>query len=317
VNPHFVERKACPVCGSVELNELFHCPYTSDPIRTFVERWFSHTGTVDLDLLEDAEYILRECRSCQLIFQEQIPDEHLADTVSEKWSDPDKAFHHREKSGLASRGRNALEVMSVIEFLGGDPQELRFLDFGMGWGNWVRIAEAFGVECFGLEASESRLAHARTLGLKVIGPEGLRDLRFDFINTEQVFEHLPDPYATAADLAGALTERGILKISVPNGRGVKRNVAAGRWHLGKGSKKGLFDVTPLQHINCFTHRPLVRLGRRAGLRPVKLPARLRYRYMPTWERFGKLAKRTVGQHYRSLRHQETNVWFRRADAFSR
>ena len=314
MNPHFVQRKACPVCASVELRQLFRCAYTRDPIRGFVERWFTYTGTVDFGLLEDAEYVLHECRSCGLVFQEQIPDEHLAETVYEQWSDPERAYHHKERAGLASRGRHALEVMSVVEFLGRDPKDLRFLDFGMGWGNWVRIAEAFGVECYGLEASPSRLAHARTLGLKVLGPDELGQHRFDFINTEQVFEHLPDPYGTAVELAGLLTDRGILKISVPNARRLKRNLAAGRWDAPKGSKEGLFDVTPLQHINAFTHRPLVRLGERAGLRAVRIPPGLRYRYMPTWERPTRLAKRTMGQHYRALRHQETNVWFRRQPA---
>jgi SAM-dependent methyltransferase len=312
VNPRFVSRDACPVCASTELRELFSCPYTREPIRGFVDRWFTYTGRVDFELLEGADYVLQECRSCGLIFQQYVPDEDLAEIVYERWSDPERAHHHREKAGLASRGRNALEVMSIIEFLGRDPKQLRFLDFGMGWGNWVRIAEAFGVECFGLESSASRLAHARTLGLKVIGPDELEGQRFDFINTEQVFEHLPDPHGTAVDLAAALTDRGILKISVPNARRLKRNVAAGRWSEPKGSKKGLFDATPLQHINAFTHRPLVRLGRRAGLVPVPIPPRLRYRYMPTWERLPMLARRTLGQHYRALRRQETSVWFRKA-----
>jgi hypothetical protein len=313
VNPHFVRRDACPGCRSTEQRELFSCPYVEEPIRGFVDRRRAQVGTVDWSLLQGADYVLNECGSCGLIYQRDIPDEQLSEIVYERWSDPEKAYHHKEKSGLASRGRNALEVMSVIEFLGRPSSELRFLDFGMGWGNWVRIAEAFGVECHGLETSPSRLKHARGLGLKVIGPDELPGMRYDFINTEQVFEHLPDPHRTAADLAGTLTDRGILKVSVPNARHVKRNLRAGRWHVGKGSKRGLFDVSPLQHINAFTHRPLVRMGHTAGLVPVRIPARFRYRYMPTWERPSRLLKRTFGQHYRSLRHQETNVWFRRRD----
>src|SRR5918999_1789660 len=54
----------------------------------------------------------RGLASCTLTLQEQIPDEELSEIVYERRADPDKAYLHREKRALASRGRNALEVMS-------------------------------------------------------------------------------------------------------------------------------------------------------------------------------------------------------------
>jgi SAM-dependent methyltransferase len=180
----------------------------------------------------------------------------------------------------------------------------------MGWGYWVKMAEAFGLEAHGAEVSESRLDHAERLGLNVLRPEELAGHRFDFINTEQVFEHLPDPAGTALELAGLLRDGGILKVSVPTAIRVKRLLARGKW-TGPG-RNPMKDVFPFQHINAFIHRSVIALGRRAGLEPVPIPARIRYRYMPTWERPGRLARRVAGQHYRALRRQETMVWFRRA-----
>jgi SAM-dependent methyltransferase len=312
VNPRFAVRKACPVCAGTDLSELYRCAYTASPIRDFMETRYARIGTIDFGLLEEADYALKECGGCGLIFQEQVPDEGLSEIVYERWADPEKAYLHKEKRAVAGRGRNALEVMSILEFFGRKPEDLRLLDFGMGWGFWVRIARAFGCQAYGLEVSASRVEHAEEHGVETLNPDRLDAYEFDFINSEQVFEHLPRPFETAVELAGRLRDGGILKISVPNGMRVKGRLRNPDWLAPYGSSRSLNDVSPLQHLNCFTHRSLLRLGRRAGLRPVKVPARLRYRYMPTWERPSRLVKRTVGQHYRAVRRQSTNLWFRRA-----
>ena len=310
-NPHFVERKSCPVCGSLDLSELFHGSYTEPPIRSWLEKRQTPRGMVEFDLLEGAEYVLLECAACALIFQRDIPDEYMSEIAYERWVDPDKAWDRRSKGIIRARGRYALEIMGVLDFMKREPESLRFLDYGMGWGFWVEMARAFAVDVYGLEPAASRNSRASEQGLQVIDVEQMKNLSFDFINTEQVFEHLPEPYETAVQLSQVLAPGGILKISVPNSMRVKRNLKRGNW-LKKGNP--LNDVFPLQHINAFTHRSIIRLGERVGLEHVPIPARLRYRYMPTWERPSRLLKRTVGAHYRTLRDQTTGIWFRRGGA---
>ena len=101
-----------------------------------METRYARIGTIDFGLLEEADYAVKERGRCDLIFQEQIPDEELSEIVYERRADPDKAYLHREKRALAGRGRNALEVMSIVDFFGRRPEELQLLDFGMGWGFW-------------------------------------------------------------------------------------------------------------------------------------------------------------------------------------
>ena len=309
-NPHFIERKACPACGTDPTDVLYRCAYTEPPIRHMLEARFADQGAVDLSMLEGADYVLAECPSCTLIFQRFVPDEFLADVVSEQWHDPDRALNQRGRAVLV-RGHYALEILGVLDHLGRERQPLRFLDFGMGWGRWVQMAEAFGVETYGVEPLGSRTELATGHHLKVLNPSEIRNMRFDFINSEQVFEHIPNPVELAAQLGEVLEPGGIFKISVPNGMRVKRRLRAGDWLAPYGSRNSLNDVFPLQHINAFNHRALIRLGERAGLVPVRIPARLRYRYAPVWERPSRLLKRTVGAHYRALRGQTTVVWFRR------
>ena len=218
LNEHFSIRERCPVCGGTETSTLFQCEFTEEPILQYFKRQKWAVGRdIDFSVLSGGEYVLKECRRCKLLFQEQIPDEHLAEIIYEQWISPEFSLHRKERNATPARGRTALEIMSILDFLGRDPKDLRFLDFGMGWGNWVRIAEAFGCETFGVERSHSRMEHAKELHLKVLSLDEAAAMSFDFINTDQVFEHLEAPAEVASQLVSALRPEGILKISVPIG----------------------------------------------------------------------------------------------------
>ncbi|MGH2723346.1 MAG: class I SAM-dependent methyltransferase [Actinomycetota bacterium] len=313
MDPGFIDRPACPVCGSSELRELYRTAYTKPPIRTLLERHATTAASIDWGPLEGVDYVLQECGSCTLIFQRFVPNEALAAIVYEQWPDPDWALQRRERHASARMGQYALEVMQVIEFFGRGPESLRVLDFGMGWGHWVRMAQAFGCQAFGLEVSQSRLDHAAEVGIDVLGPDELGSPSFDFINTEQVFEHLTDPRGTALHLAGSLVPGGVLRISVPNAMRLKGRLRKPDWRAPRGSRRSLGDVTPMAHLNAYNHRALLALGREAGLGLAPIPARLRYRYVPTWQPMRRVLRRTVGLHYRALRHKDTVLWFRKED----
>jgi SAM-dependent methyltransferase len=313
MNEHFFLRERCPVCDSSDTAELVRCGFTREPILGALrsQKWAAGRD-IDFSILADGEYVLKECRNCMLLFQEQIPDDYLAGIIYEQWISPEFSLHKKEKNATAARGRVALEIMSILDFLGRDPKDLRLLDFGMGWGDWVRMAEAFGCTTFGVERSDSRVEHAQEYHLKVLTLDEASAMSFDFITSDQVFEHLTDPFDIATKLSGALSPNGILKISVPIGVRARRRLAVGDWTARQSERHSLHDVAPLDHINCFLHQSLIALGRRVGLEQIPIPARLRYRYAPMWERPGRLLRRTAGQHYRAIRKQQTNVWFRRS-----
>jgi len=58
------------------------------------------------------------------------------------------------------------------------------------------MAAAFGCQASGPELTRKQADHARRAGVAVLTIDELPDARFDFINTEQVFEHLVDPRET-------------------------------------------------------------------------------------------------------------------------
>jgi SAM-dependent methyltransferase len=247
-------------------------PYTESPIRDYLVAFYSTTGSgVEFEYLEGAEFVLDECLDCGLIFQREVPNPALIERLYEKWLDPAtvRAIVSRLETGR-SRLWCAAEIARGIEHLGKRPSDVQFLDFGMGWGGWCFLARGFGCDVYGMELSASRVAHATASGIPVLSWDELRNNRFDFINAEQVFEHLADPRDTLVSLAAALKPGGIIHINVPPGHDIKRKLQNPDWSLPARSPESLNDVAPLQHLNCFTFESLVRMGSKAGLREVEI-----------------------------------------------
>ena len=272
MNEHFVARNECPGCGSGLTVELCRAPYSQPPLRQYLIDFYSPQGKVDHGFLRDQDYVLRECMDCGLIYQGEIPGDSLMRKVYEEWIDPRKSFDLYERTrGINSFAVLSAEIIEIVRLFDRAPMELAFLDFSMGWGHWCRIAQSFGCAVHGTEFSPSRIEYARSTGVRVISYAEIASHRYDFINTEQVFEHLPEIRASLAYLKGSLKPGGLLKISVPDGADIKRRLKVWDWRALKNSPDSLNPVAPLEHINCFHHAALVRLAAGAGLVPYAGP----------------------------------------------
>jgi len=282
---NFIERSCCPACSGVAVQQLYTTPYTDPALRAHLDHAYAAVGNgIEYEYLAGAAFTLIECTNCGLVYQQQIPDDALMARLYEHWIDPQIVFdRHLQSDTLAYYGRDAQEIMQLIHFFGKSPHELSFFDFGMGWGKWVRMAKAFGTNAFGSEISPSRIAYAQSHGLQIIDWEEIPRHQFDFINTEQVFEHLPDPLETVQHLKHALKPNGLLKISVPDGADLKRRLAVMDWHAPKGSKNSLNLVSPLEHINCFTRAGLCQMAASVGLQEAKIPLRIQYAFATNWQ----------------------------------
>lgn len=274
---YFIEREHCPVCQSCEYRELYSCAFQDSSIRDYLEAFYTPQGGVEFQYLSGADFILNECCDCGLIYQRQIPNEFLLRKLYEKWIDPKKSFERYIKKQDTDYYFNyAYEVMMLLVYFDTMPSQLKFLDFGMGWGYWIRMAKAFGCDTYGVDLSIARAEHAQLHGTNLITWDKIPTCEFDFINAEQVFEHLSEPLMTLSHLRAALKPRGLFKISVPNGADIKRRLDILDWSAPKRSKNSLNPVSPLEHINCFNHQALVRMATTVGLELVRFPKSFHY-----------------------------------------
>ncbi len=308
----FATRSACPTCARGAALQLYECPYTQPPIRDYLREYYGGIGFIELDRLEGATYRLLQCGGCGLVYQQQIPGDELLERLYEHWIDPDLARdRERRRQGLSYHSMHAQEIMQLLALLGRPAPETRVLDFGMGWGQWAAMARAFGCETWGLEVSRRRIEHAAALGIPVLEPGRLAAERFDLINAEQVIEHLPQPLETLRTLGAALRPGGVLKVCVPDGRTIRRRLRRGDWRAARDTRWSLHAVQPLEHVNCFDHRALVMMGRRAGLDPVTVPMRTQYAFTTDWRGAGRVLRNLLYPPRRNLLRMGTWIVFRR------
>jgi 2-polyprenyl-3-methyl-5-hydroxy-6-metoxy-1,4-benzoquinol methylase len=310
--PWFDTRKNCPACNCDSFKTIYQTAYDRDPIKGYLIDFYSPQGGVEFEYLKDAEYILCECDNCRMIFQKDIPNNKLMKRLYEHWIDPDKVLNqHPLEDDLAYYSAHAQEIMQLIAHFKQHPSSLSFLDFGMGWGQWALMAKAFGCNSYGIELSKQRIEHAQLNGIKVLSWEKLPEHRFDFINTEQVFEHIPDPIPTLRYLTRSLKDPGIIKISVPPAKDIKRRLKLMDWKLPKANKLSLNPVAPLEHINFFRRTSIIKMAEQAQLIPTNISIITQYRHTTDWSTLKGSAKNILLPIFRNVLQKGNYIFLKK------
>ncbi len=269
-NVNFISRKICPACGSGAVSNLVSVPYDSSEIKDYLAGFYASTGGVDYKYLDSENFALDKCADCALVFQREIPGDELSQILYDEWIDKEITKTRQQNKDLNYFLCVAQEIVSLIEHFDRIPSSLRFLDFGMGWGNWCRMAKGFGIHADGMELSEERIIAAKESGIRITDWNDLPGSGYDFINTDRVFEHLPEPLDMLKHLASGLAGNGLIKINVPEGLGIEKAIAAWNWNAPRDSELTLNAVSPLEHLNCYQKDTLIRMAGCAGLEPVNL-----------------------------------------------
>lgn len=248
---------------------IFARPYAEPRLRAALTDFYSQVGGLDYSVLLGAEYALARCSTCGLIYQVNIPNDELLGRLYEEWISPALAFDRFHRHLPSHRGIELSHEVTIAESLARKGAPRRALDYGCGWGEWSRATQALGYEAWGTELSPTRAAHAAQSGIRVVTDAGLPDRSFGLINIDQVLEHVPSPRETLGLLATKLHPGGVLRVGVPNGLRVRRALRFFDRELKKPRLGLLNPVAPLEHLNCFTARPLLRLAGACGLRRVR------------------------------------------------
>lgn len=229
--------------------------------------------------------MVAECSECRTIYHVQVGDDALLETLYDVWLN-DIADHgdQRELQWLAQhprQSRDGHEIMTAASLLNTSVKGLKTLDFGMGMGLWAGIARALGCDSHGFDLSEKRMQEARAKGIRTVAYDEIPGSEFDYINTEQVMEHVTDVRAVMSLLSRGLRRGGLLKISIPAQGNVREGLA--RVRAGEVVPVGdIIPAQPLEHVNALSVSGIERMGRDFGLTPI-LPStsdRLRFAFNP-------------------------------------
>ncbi|OEK05228.1 class I SAM-dependent methyltransferase [Roseivirga misakiensis] len=271
----FIKRTVCPCCKSKEDQKVLLEEYFNS---NYFKHWIDHIASKpaggyrpEVEEILDEKYEITKCGNCGLIYQSIIPDSELLHKAYESWYDQDEnlRFNLSLDNRRVKIQRFLTEVYSFIQFYNQPVNRIKVMDFGMGWSEWSIAARSLGLEPIGLEISPSKVKYASSLGFEAQTLEQQEESSVDFINTEQVFEHLDEPFEYLQNLVRLLKPGGVVKLSVPNGSKIEENLKKYDFNSEEGFRK-LNPVNPIEHLNCYNTESLVSLGKSCGLRPVEL-----------------------------------------------
>jgi SAM-dependent methyltransferase len=304
-NCWFETRKNCPACASDNFKSIYENRFDKPPVKDYLLDFYSQRIMADFKYLEGSAYTLCECENCRLIFQRDIPNKIFMEKLYGHWIEP--LEHHDQETDFSDYASNAQEIMQIITYFKKEPSSLRFFDFGMGRGQWALMAKVFECQSYGTELPAELIEHAKSNGIIVITWDEIPQHSFDFINTEQVFEHIPEPLKTLRHLKKSLKAGGILKISVPTANDIDRRLKIMDWESPKDSRNSLNAVAPLEHINCFRRSSILKMAAEAGMQEIFMPIKTQYRYTTDWSGIKKIAKNIFRPIYRNILKKQNYV----------
>lgn len=276
----FTPRAACPVCGGTDTVRIYSARYDEDPVRALVQSNFGRQGVIDWPLLAGVPFEVDKCRTCDVLFQVQVPNDAMLGVIYTQMISP--AFLDEYERGLLTLDqfhRIAGEFTVLFEMIGKHPADITMLDFGVGQGRWARVARAMGATVYVTEIGDDKKRLARTLGLEVIEDEDIDTMTFDLVHTEQVLEHLVHPGRDFARLARAVAPGGLFKAAIPyrgkleqllqtKGLPTEAMFATGGAKAIPGETEAFAAIQPLEHLNAFSETTIAWLAERSGLTTV-------------------------------------------------
>jgi SAM-dependent methyltransferase len=298
-----IQRTTCPITGQ-PARVIFSRPYSLPELRPLIARE-NLAG-----LVAGRNYEVRHCAASGLHFQTWVMEDHeLAGWYSPAAGDEffmgeiakQKLhwFAHMTEEILVFR-QLCLERVPAV------------LDFGCNWGKWASVALAHGCDVYAVEVNRDAAEFCARRGIKIVGFDQLKELRFDFINVDQVMEHLSEPLPVAKTLAASLKPGGFLKMSTPDNPRLPRLLAAAQ-RTGDNrviDARTLDSLAPLEHVNLFARASLEALGQRAGLR-VFLPPLIKWLGAGQLWNIPRQLNRNLVTPFKRWLGRGTYVWFQK------
>lgn len=197
------------------------------------------------------------CRKCGLVYVNPRPTlEDLRGFYNEKYAHIDPA---KEWNIFIQR------FEKIIKMIGRFKSKGRLLDIGCSYGYFLKLAEKYGWESYGVEISDyvSRYCREKS-GLNVFTGEvneaHYPDQHFDVITIFHVLEHTLDPRNYLREINRILKKEGLFVVAVPNIGCLRAKLAKKNWAL----------FMPVEHLYYFSAETLILLLNKTGFQPVKV-----------------------------------------------
>ena len=236
------ERKKCPFCYSNKNITLYKLSYNNIKLKTFIKIYYKNL--IPHKLLKKYYYVLNECCVCHGIFQKFVPDKKFSKNLYEKFIDSQLSFNKKIRMNIKNFKNYMHEAELITSLLKKNPREISIFEFGSGWGFWSRFMTACNFNVLSCEISKERISFAKKFGIKTIKDLKKIKGKFDFIYSDQVFEHLDDPKKMLLKLYKLLRPNGYINLKFPSAFKFKNKIKI-KYYPKKDA------AHPLEHINIY------------------------------------------------------------------
>ena len=222
------------------MKEIFSLPYNSSDMIDFLSSYYK--DKIDIKKLHGKYYKLLECKNCGLIFQKQIPDKKFSQELYERYIDKDDSLKKKDDYERKYYKKLFYEMNLIKNIFKKKSDEISILDFGAGWGFWLNYLKKNNFDVYAFEVSVTRINFLKKNKIKIISDISNIEKKFDFIYSEETFEHIPNPKETLINLSKILKEDGFIMLRFPSSFLFK-------FKLNRKYKPSNDCAHPLEHIN--------------------------------------------------------------------
>lgn len=205
-------------------------------------------------------YPFRRCTACGFLFASPYP---TAAQLAAYYNDTSRAPTEDRFNKAASRRRRAF--IRALKFLPYVFPGRSVLDLGCGGGFMVEAFARLGARASGLDISAGAIAYAKkhfprgTYYCETLEAFRARGLRFDFVFSSEVLEHVPGPDELLTSFAAVTKPGGYLYVASPDAGHPLVPADIAEWD----------QVAPPEHIQLFNRENARILFARYGLTLVK------------------------------------------------
>ena len=224
---------------------------------------------INIKKLEKFKFVLLECNICKTIFQEQIPDSNFSFELYEEIIDKDESLAKKEDFEKKNIIKLDYEIGLIKGLFKKNNEEIKIMEFGAGWGFWLNYLKKNNFNVSAFEVSKARIDFMKNKKINVISDLLSVEENFDFIFSEQTFEHISNPRDTLFNLSKILKYDGYIFLRFPSS-------FLFNLKLNKSYKPKNDCVHPLEHINLFRKESFEAMTSNSNLQIINFRSRYNF-----------------------------------------
>jgi len=266
--------RPCPVCGSTDANVIM--AFTPEGLARVNE---SYTAETIRSIIAGEEEGLRysRCLGCGMVYAQHRWSETILKNIYSRGIDHRvsraKSASVVKRESLVRLWLYISRVLRLVKYDAASP--LSVCDYGCGWGDLLDVLSGVGTKTVGFELDEEKVTHARSNGHSIVTSEKELESEgpFDVIVMNSVLEHLSDVSGVMEYSKELLNPNGILVVTTMDYRirFLRRNAL----RLQNGKPALTKSLNPIEHVNVFDYRTLMRLLNDGGFKLITTALSLR------------------------------------------